>query len=142
VFDKVKKLSLGLAALAGAAAGGAAFASAATSHATAANAPAKGKCPAAMPAPGTAKHENAEKAVTGADAEKAQAAAVDAAGGGTAGDVTTDYIGKGYEVTVTQSDGSSVEYHLDGSFNVLPFPDGPPGGPGGPGGPGAPGGSH
>ena len=137
MFDKVKKISLALAALAGAAAGGAAFAGAATSHAAAA-AKTKAKCPAAMPMPGTAKHENAEKAVTGADAEKAQAAAVEAAGGGTAGDVTTDYIGKGYEVTVTQSNGSSREYHLDGSFNVLPFPDAPPPGPGGPG----PGGPH
>ena len=138
MFDKVKKVSLALAALAGAAVGGAAIAGAATSHITAVKAPAKGKCPAAMPAPGTAKHENAEKAVTGADADKAQAAAVAAASGGTAGDVTTDYIGKGYEVTVTQSDGSSREYHLDGSFNVLPFPDAPPPGPGGPG----PGGPH
>ena len=134
MFDKVKKLSLGLAALAGAAVGGAAIAGAAT-HNTAAKAPTKGKCPPAMPAPGTAKHENAEKAVTGEDAEEAQAAAVDAAGGGTAGDVTTDYFGKGYEVTVTQSNGSSREYHLDGSYNVLPFPDAPPPGPGGPGGP-------
>lgn len=139
MFDKIKKLSLGVAALAGAAVGGAAIAGAATSHnATSHTMAARvaGKCPPAMPAPGTAKHEGAEKAVTGDDAAKAQAAAVQAAGGGTAGDVTTDYIGKGYEVTVTQSDGSSVEYHLDGSFNVLPFPDGPP--PGGPGGPGGP----
>ena len=136
MFDKVKKLSLALAALAGAAFGGAALAGAATSHATAVKA--KGKCPAPMPAPGTPKHENAEKAVTGDEAEEAQAAAVAAAGGGTAGDVTTDYFGKGYEVTVTQSDGSSREYHLDGSYYVLPFPDGPPPGPGGPGGPSGP----
>ena len=52
-------------------------------------------------------------------ATKAQAAAVAAAGGGTAGAVTTDYTGKGYEVTVTKSDGSSVEVHLDSSFNAV-----------------------
>ena len=80
--------------------------------------------------PGTAAHEDAEKAVTGADATKAQEAAVKAAGGGTAGDVTTDYFGNGYEVTVTQSDGTSVEYHLDSSFNVMSRPPGgPAGGP-------------
>ena len=137
MFDKVKKLSLGVAALAGAAVGGAAIAGAATSHSQAA--PARifvakagtgAKCRPPMPAPGTPKHENAEKAVTGDAATKAQDAAVNAAGGGTAGDVTTDFIGKGYEVTVTQSDGSSKEYHLDGAFNVLPFPDAPPPGPG------------
>jgi hypothetical protein len=39
--------------------------------------------------------------VSGADAAKAQAAAV---GGGTAGAVTTDYTQTGYEVTVPVSD--------------------------------------
>jgi hypothetical protein len=58
---------------------------------------------------------------------KAQAAAVKAVGGGTAGDVTTDYFGNGYEVTVTKSNGSKVEIHLDSSFHVM----GPPGGHGG-----------
>jgi hypothetical protein len=72
-----------------------------------------------MPAHGSVAHENAEKAVTGAAATKAQAAAVAAAGGGTAGAVTTDYTGNGYEVTVTKSDGSSVEVHLDSSFNAV-----------------------
>jgi hypothetical protein len=77
-----------------------------------------------MPAPGTAAHEDNEKPVTGDAADRAKAAAVKAVGEGTAGDVTTDYFGNGYEVTVTQSDGSKVEIHLDGSFNVM----GPPGG--------------
>ncbi|MBV9335364.1 MAG: hypothetical protein JO243_05655, partial [Solirubrobacterales bacterium] len=45
--------------------------------------------------------------------------AVKAAGGGTAGTVTTDYTGNGYEVTVTKSDGSKVEIHLDSSFNAF-----------------------
>jgi hypothetical protein len=82
-----------------------------------------------MPAPGTAAHEDAEKAVTGEAAAKAQAAAVKAAGGGTAGDVTTDYFGNGYEVTVTKSDGSTVEIHLDSSFEVMGGPGGWTGAP-------------
>jgi hypothetical protein len=134
MLSKVKKVALGVAALSGAAVGGAAVAGAATSHSGTAttatprqpppppkNMPAP---PKNMPAPGTAAHEDAEKPVTGDDAAKAQAAAVKAAGGGTAGDVTTDYFGKGYEVTVTKSDGSKVEYHLDSSFQVMPRPGG------------------
>jgi len=132
MLSRIKKVGLGVAALAGAAVGGAAVAGAATSNSgTAAPPPqASGKPPPAlrnMPAPGTAAHEEHEKAVTGAAADKVQAAAVKAVGGGTAGDVTTDYFGNGYEVTVTKSDGSKVEIHLDSSFNVM----GPPGGPGG-----------
>ena len=72
-----------------------------------------------MPAHGTPAHENAEVAVTGANAAKAQAAAVKAVGGGTAGSVTTDFSQKGYEVTVTKSDGTSTEVHLDSSFNAI-----------------------
>jgi hypothetical protein len=56
--------------------------------------------------------------VTGANATKAQAAAVQAVGSGTAGAVTTDASGNGYEVTVTKSDGSKVEVHLNGSFGL------------------------
>ncbi len=134
MIDKVKKVALGVAALSGAAVGGAAVAGAATSHSSTTTTPAAaaGQPPPAlrhMPAPGTASHEDAEKAVTGDDATKAQAAAVKAAGGGTAGEVTTDYFGHGYEVTVTKSDGSKVEYHLDSSFQVMPRPGrwgGPP----------------
>jgi len=90
------------------------------------------------PAHGTAAHEDAEKPVTGAAATKAQVAAVKAVGSGTAGAVTTDFGGDGYEVTVTKSDGSTVEIHLDSSFTVMQGPGGP-GGPGGHG--GGPGGS-
>ena len=72
-----------------------------------------------MPAHGTAAHENAEVAVTGANATKAQAAAVKALGGGTAGAVTTDFTKTGYEVTVTKADGTTTEVHLDSSFNVM-----------------------
>jgi hypothetical protein len=131
MLSKVKKIGLGVGALSGAAVGGAAVAGAATSNSgttTVPNAP-SGKPPPAlrnMPAPGTAAHENHETEVTGEAAHQAKAAAVKAVGGGTAGDVTTDYFGKGYEVTVTRSDGSKVEIHLDRSFDVM----GPPGGRG------------
>src|SRR4051794_4023623 len=124
MLSKLKKVGLGVAAVSGAAVGGAAVAGAATSH-SGTTPTATGQPPARnMPAPGTASHEDNEQAVTGDAATKAQAAAVKAAGGGTAGDVTTDSFGSGYEVTVTKSDGSKVEIHLDSSFNAV----GPPGG--------------
>jgi hypothetical protein len=132
MLSRITKVGLGVAAVSGAAVGGAAVAGAATSHSGSAAAPnaVSGQPPPAlqnMPTPGTAAHEEHEQAVTGTAAEKAQAAAVRAAGGGTAGDVTTDYFGNVYEVTVTKSDGSKVEIHLDSSFDVM----GPPGGHGG-----------
>jgi len=132
MLSKIKAVGLGVAALSGAAVGGAAVAGAANSNSGTTTVPpaASGKPPPAlrdMPTPGSAAHEDHEKAVTGQAADKAQAAAVKAAGGGTAGDVTADYFGNGYEVTVTKSDGSKVEIHLDSSFEVM----GPPGGRGG-----------
>ena len=122
MLSKVKKAALGVAALSGAAVGGAAVAGAATPNSGTTSTPtatAGQPAPRNMPAHGSAGHEDAEKAVTGDAAAKAQEAAVKAAGGGTAGDVTTDYFDRGYEVTVTKSDGSEVEIHLDSSFNVM-----------------------
>jgi hypothetical protein len=131
MHDKVKKVALGVAALSGAAVGGAAVAGAANSNSGTTTTPpiaTAGQQPPAplqnMPAHGSAAHEDAEKAVTGDDAAKAQAAAVKAAGGGSAGVVTTDFTGNGYEVTVTKPDGSKVEYHLDSSFQVMQRPGG------------------
>jgi len=120
------------AAIAGSLLAGTAIGMAATLASTAASAASPSPTPATsstappnMPAHGTAAHENAEVAVTGANAAKAQAAAVKAVGGGTAGAVTTDFTQKGYEVTVTKSDGTTVEVHLDSSFNVMqPHPQG------------------
>jgi len=80
-----------------------------------------------MPEHGSAAHEDAEKAVTGDNATKAQAAAVASVGSGTAGSVTTDFTGNGYEVTVTKSDGTQVEVHMDNSFNVQAGHGGPQG---------------
>lgn len=113
MLSKVLQVALGVAVIGGAAVGGAAVAGAATSN--------SGRPPPGlrnMPAPGTAAHEDHEQAVTGDAAAKAKAAAIKAAGGGTAGGVTTDYFGHGYEVTVAKSDGSKVEIHLDSSFTV------------------------
>ncbi len=129
------------AAVGAAAIGGGAIASAASSTSTtttgSSSTPPSGMhgAPANMPRPGSASHENAEKPVTGTAADKAKAAAIKSVGGGTAGAVTTDFTGNGYEVTVTKTDGSKVEVHLDKSFNVQQGHC-PPGGRGGPGGPG------
>ena len=64
-------------------------ASTTASTSTAAPSPPAGS--SSMPAHGTPAHENAETAVTGADATKAQAAAVKYVGSGTAGAVTKDF---------------------------------------------------
>ena len=72
-----------------------------------------------FPAHGSPAHEDAEKPVTGTAATQAQAAAVKAVGSGTAGTVTSDFTGTGYETTVTKSDGTTVDVHLDSSFNVM-----------------------
>jgi len=131
MFHQLKKVLLGAAALAALAVGGAAIAGAATSGSTTTTTATTSRAPSSQappafsgPAHGTAAHEDAEKAVTGDAAAKAQAAAVKLVGSGTAGAVTTDLQGTGYEVTVTKSDGSTVEVHLDSSFNAMPSPGG------------------
>jgi len=143
MFNSTKKVLAGLAALCALALGGAAIADATSSGTTSSTTATTSTQGAGAPqrppmfngpAHGTAAHENAEKAVTGDAATKAQAAAVKSVGSGTAGSVTTDYSGKGYEVTVTKSDGTKVEVHLDSSFNLVAGPRGH-GGPGGHGGP-------
>ena len=137
MFQQGKKVLAGVAALAALALGGSAIATAAssgTSNPSQSSSTAHPPRPFNGPAPGTAAHEDAEKPVTGTDATKAQAAAIKAVGGGTAGAVTTDLPGTGYEVTVTKSDGTKLEVHLDSSFNVTRGPGGrcgpPPGAPG------------
>jgi hypothetical protein len=124
MIQKAKKVLFGIAALAALAFGGAAIADAASPDSTTTTTTTTGQAAPAFPAHGSAAHEDAEKPVTGAAAAKAQAAAVKALGGGTAGAVTTDFPGTGYEVTVTKSDGSTVEVHLDSSFNVVQGPAG------------------
>ena len=62
-----------------------------------------------------------ETPVTGAAAEHAKAAALDAAGGGTVLEIEhQDGDGAGvYEVEVRRTDGSTVEVHLDGQFRQV-----------------------
>ena len=123
MFPRVRKGVATVFVVAAIAVGGAAIGSAATSNGTTTTtATIQAPPPFNGPAHGTAAHEDAEKPVTGDAAAKAKAAAVDAVGGGTAGDVTTDYSGTGYEVMVTKSDGRSVEIHLDSSFTVMQGP--------------------
>jgi len=80
--------------------------------------------------------------VTGDAAAKAKAAAVKSVGSGTAGAVNNDMTGRGFETTVTKSDGTKVEVHLDSSYQVMQGPGGHGGhgGPDGPDGPDGPGG--
>ena len=62
-----------------------------------------------------------EDQVTGPEAEKAKSAAIAAVGGGTVTEVERD-DGNGtgaFEVEVTRDDGSQLEVHLDGDYNVV-----------------------
>jgi nicotinic acid phosphoribosyltransferase len=139
MFRTMKKTFAGLAALAALALGGSAIATAASSSTSTTSSPSTGATQGSSgtqgapmfngPAHGTAAHEDAEKAVTGENASKAQAAAVKSVGSGTAGSVTSDYTKSGYETTVTKANGEKVEVHLDSSFNVMQGPGGHGGGP-------------
>jgi uncharacterized membrane protein YkoI len=63
-----------------------------------------------------------EEQLTGLDAEKAKSAAIAAVGGGTVTEVERDDDGYGpgvFEVEVTRDDGTQVEVHLDGDYNVV-----------------------
>jgi hypothetical protein len=135
MFQQARKVLGAAVALGALALGGSAIANAATSQTGPTGSTGSGSSSSAPqafngPAHGTAAHEDAEKAVTGGEVAKVQAAAEKAAGGGKAGAVTTDYTHSGYETTVTKSDGSQVEIHLDSALQAFQ------GGPGGHGGPG------
>jgi hypothetical protein len=63
-----------------------------------------------------------EEQLTGPDTEKAKSAAIAAVGGGTVTEVERDDDGYGpgvFEVEVTREDGTQVEVHLDGDYNVV-----------------------
>jgi uncharacterized membrane protein YkoI len=69
-----------------------------------------------------ANRADSEEQVTGPDAEKAKSAAIAAVGGGTVTEVERDDDGYGtgvFEVEVTRDDGTQVEVHLDGDYNVV-----------------------
>jgi hypothetical protein len=62
-----------------------------------------------------------EERITGPQAQKAKSAAIAAVGGGSVTEVERD-DGNGtgaFEVEVTREDGSQVEVHLDGDYNVV-----------------------
>ena len=64
---------------------------------------------------------DSEEQLTGPDAQKAKSAAIEAVGGGTLTEVERD-DGNGtgaFEVEVTRDDGSQLEVHLDGDYNVV-----------------------
>jgi uncharacterized membrane protein YkoI len=66
-----------------------------------------------------------EEGLTGLDAQKAKSAAIAAVGGGTITDLERDDGDGGYgtsgvyEVEVKREDGTQVEVHLDGDYNVV-----------------------
>jgi uncharacterized membrane protein YkoI len=68
---------------------------------------------------------DSEEQVTGPDAQKAKSAAIAAVGGGTITELERDDGDDGYgtsgvyEVEVTREDGSQLEVHLDGDYNVV-----------------------
>jgi uncharacterized membrane protein YkoI len=69
-----------------------------------------------------ANRAGSEEQLTGLDAEKAKSAAIAAVGGGTVTEVERDDDGYGpgvFEVEVTRDDGTQVEVHLDGDYNVV-----------------------
>ena len=120
--SRLTKLVIAVAALGAFALGGAALAGAASTGASATAGATGQTAPpltgARFPAPGSAAHEDSEQAVSGTTAARARSAAVASVGGGSAGAVTTNYDKTGYEVTVTKSDGTAVDVHMDLSFHV------------------------
>jgi hypothetical protein len=64
---------------------------------------------------------DSEEQLTGPEAQKAKSAAIAAVGGGTVTEVERD-DGNGtgaFEVEVTRDDGSQLEVHLDGGYDVV-----------------------
>jgi Peptidase propeptide and YPEB domain len=64
---------------------------------------------------------DSEEQVTGPDAERAKAAALEAVGGGTVTEAEYQESGGAgvYEVEVERPDGSQVEVHIGGDFNPV-----------------------
>jgi uncharacterized membrane protein YkoI len=68
---------------------------------------------------------DSEEQLTGPDAQKAKSAATSAVGGGTVTELERDDGDDGYgtsgvyEVEVTRQDGTQLEVHLDGDYNVV-----------------------
>jgi uncharacterized membrane protein YkoI len=97
VSNKVKKVIIGIAALAALALGGAAIAG----------------------ATGGGDDDSGERAITGKALDRASAAALEHTGGGEVTGTEVEDEEGAYEVEVTRADGSQVDVHLDRGFNVL-----------------------
>lgn len=68
--------------------------------------------------------DDSEGHVTGAEADKATAAALEATGGGTANAVERDdEKGATWEVEITKPDGTTVDVRLDEGYKVLVIDD-------------------
>ena len=69
---------------------------------------------------GTGAFDDGDESVTGAQADRSRAAALDITGGGTANAVERDSeAGATWEVEVTRKDGSTVDVRLDDSFRLV-----------------------
>ena len=102
-------------------------ASADDSNSSSSSAPSSATSPSRPPAGragGTTPVRSDEKELTGSDADKARAAALDAVPGGTVYRVETDADGDAYEAHMTKSDGSLVTVKLDEEFTVTGVEDG------------------
>ena len=64
---------------------------------------------------------DSEEQVTGPEAQKAKSAAIAAVGGGTVTELERDdgNATGAFEVEVTRDDGSQLEVHLDGGYDVV-----------------------
>jgi uncharacterized membrane protein YkoI len=120
VTDRLKKLLLGMAALAALALGGSALAGATSggkaTDKTASSAPSE----STGPEQGEGTGDESDTPLTGDAARRAKEAALAKTGGGAVGDVEADTEhGATYAVEVTTADGSTVDVRLDGQFKVL-----------------------
>jgi hypothetical protein len=85
--------------------------------------PAVAATDASAPARGEHRQRPGETLLTGADAEKATAAAKTAVPGATVDRVETDADGAAYEAHVTKPDGSRATVKFDKDFNVTGIED-------------------
>ena len=143
MFDRVRKIGMGVAALGALALGGSAIAGAANND----NSGSSNATPPAQGQPPSGRHVGAngkrEQALSADVAAKVKAAALAKVTGGTIVRTETDVDhGSPYEAHVRKSDGTEVEVLVNEKFEVTAVNEmgnGGPGGPGAPNGSGAPG---
>lgn len=117
--DRIKKVLMGVAALAALALGGSAIAGAVSTNDTAATQQTQQSGTAADQAGNNGRHSG-ETPLTGDTAAKVEQAALAETGGGTVERVETDADGNAaYEAHVVKSDGTRVTVYVDKQFNVV-----------------------